>query len=61
VVDRPAHLSTLSLGLLQHRLEGLGLDPKRRCAPPRIALLLHFIPIHHRKWDREFESGLLQQ
>ena len=27
VVDRPAHLSTLCLGLLQHRREGLGLDP----------------------------------
>jgi hypothetical protein len=26
VVDRPAHLPTLGLGLLQHRFEGLGLD-----------------------------------
>jgi hypothetical protein len=24
--DRPAHFSTLGLGLLQHRLQGLGLD-----------------------------------
>src|ERR1700745_2298332 len=28
VVDRPANLSTLRLGLLQHRVEGLGLDPE---------------------------------
>jgi hypothetical protein len=28
VVDRPANLSTLGLGLLQHRVEGLGPDPE---------------------------------
>src|SRR5215831_19338937 len=31
VVDRPAHLSTLGLGLIQHRVEGLGLDPSGMC------------------------------
>jgi hypothetical protein len=28
VVDRPANLSTLGLGLLQHRVEDLGLNPE---------------------------------
>src|SRR5689334_6669803 len=29
VVDRPANLSTLGLGLIQHGIEGLGLNPER--------------------------------
>src|SRR5262252_366709 len=39
VVDRPAHLSTLGLGLIQHRLEGLGLDPERDVQIQRVLAL----------------------
>src|SRR5215813_1013061 len=39
VVDRPAHLSTLGLGLIQHRVEGLGLDAERDMQIQRVLAL----------------------
>ena len=39
VVDRPANLSTLGLGLLQHRVEGLGLDPEGDVQIPQVLAL----------------------
>ena len=39
MVDRPAHLSTLGLGLIQHGVEGLGLDPERDVQIQRVLAL----------------------
>jgi len=47
VVDRPAHLSTLGLSLVQHGVNGLGLDAERN--------------VDFLERDRKFESGFLQQ
>src|SRR5947207_9446245 len=54
VVDRAAHLSTLGLGLLQHRFEGLGLDPERDVQIQRVLAF----EIEGRAWHlEEGEAG----